>query len=175
MNQAKIYFGTILVALAGLLFWVLAVPTYDEIADMRAALADRSAILVNRAATIAKINALSKQLADRAADLQRFSNVLPAKRSAAELVSALQALASQNGVVLNTLNMPGGQSQTSAPYYNQIMDMNVSGSYPAFRSFLSALNRNIRIIDILTLDAAPVGGSDTVISFHIRANAYFLK
>ena len=175
MSPNRAYIGALLIAIAGIMFWLLAMPAYDAIADRRAALADRDTILTGRAAIIANIASLNQQYAANAAELKRFSYVVPATKSAAELVSTVQALASQNGLTLTTIQLAGISTQDTNPYNTQAINLSLSGSYLAFRSFLSALESNIRLIDVLSVNANPTAENSSLISFQIRGNAYFLK
>lgn len=173
MNKA--YTGSILIAVAGILFWVLVLPMYDHIADARDALATRKTQIQDREKVLADIASLTKQYMSRTNDVTRFANVVPPTKNSADLVSMIQALTSQNGLQLGTLALSDSSQQTlGAAVRTQYVTMDTSGSYLSFKSFLEALEKNIRIMDIQSIDGNPVEGSTSNIIFHIKASAYYL-
>ena len=175
MNQTRTYIGAALIGLAGILFWLLAMPLYDNVSAEHDALSQRSGIIQNRAAIIANISALTKQYTARAADIDRFTSIVPVTKSAPELISSLQALASQNGLQLTTIALSGDVNQDNNPYQEQSIDLGMNGTYPAFKSFLIDLEKNVRVIDIISFDANPITDNANLIGFRIKGNAYYLK
>jgi Tfp pilus assembly protein PilO len=174
MNK-RAYIGAFVIAIAGILFWTLVMPLYDKVKANREALAERTALLEGRGAIIANIKTLTKQYTEHASDVERFASIVPPQKSAAEIVSALQALATQNGVQLTTLAVGPTLGQTQNPYEDQTVDLGVNGSYPAFKSFLESLEKNIRVIDITSIDASPTVENSPIIGFRVKGTAYFLK
>lgn len=175
MNPTRNYIGALLIAVAGIMFWVLAMPAYDQINNLRAALDERSSILDSHTTILNNLNTLNKQYSENAANIQRFSNIVPTTKNSAELVSTMQALASQNGLTLTSIALSAAQNQDTNPYNTQPIDIGLSGSYPSFRSFLNALETNLRILDIQTIDVNPISGNVNTLSFRIKANTYYLK
>ena len=175
MNPTRTYIGALLMAVAGILFWVLAMPAYDKVNNLRSAQDERGSILDNHTAIIGNLDKLNKQYSANAANIQRFANIVPATKDSAELVSTMQALASQNGLTLTGIALSAAQNQDTNPYNTQPIDIGLSGSYPSFRSFLNALETNLRVIDVQTIDVNPISGNVSTLSFRVKANTYYLK
>lgn len=175
MTLSRTYIGALLISIAGILFWILLMPLYDNVTTQRNAITERASILANRSAILANISTLTQEYAQRSTDIARFSSIVPAKKSAPEIISSIQALATQNGLQLTTLVLSGGANQDTNPYQEQSIDLGLTGSYPAFKSFLIAFERNIRIMDIISLDASPISDNSPIISFRVKGNAYYLK
>ncbi|MEK7645547.1 MAG: type 4a pilus biogenesis protein PilO [Patescibacteria group bacterium] len=175
MNLSRTYVGAFLVAIAGIIFWILLMPTYDNVMAQREAIAQRTDIIKTKSDIIANINALTKEYADRSVDIARFALMVPAAKSAPELVSSIEALATQNGLQLKTISLSGNINQDTNPYQEQSISLELSGGYLAFKSFLMALERNIRLIDVSSIDASPTSDNSPIISFRIKGNAYYLK
>ena len=175
MTLSKSYIGALLVALAGIIFWILLLPAYDNVVAQREAIAERADILKDRQDTINKIKNLTQEYAKRATDISRFTSIVPAQKSAPELISALQALATQNGLQLTNIALSGNANQDKNVYQEQSIDLGLVGNYPAFKSFIMAVERNIRLIDIKTIGASPIAENSTNISFKLKGNAYFIK
>ncbi len=175
MNHSRTYIGAGLIAVAGILFWMFAMPQYDAVAANRVALQERTEILSDRSALITKIEGFAKKYAENAPAIERYSSIVPARKSVPELVSSVQTLANANGLQLTTMALTADSKQSKDPYESQSVDMALTGGYPAFKSFLSALERNIRIIDISSVDANPTSENSPVIGFRIKGSAYYLK
>ncbi len=175
MSLPRTYIGAFLIAIAGIIFWTFLLPTYDNVMDQRNALTERATLLNDRQAIINKINDMAKEYATRATDITRFTSIIPAKKSAPELVSSIQALATQNGLQLTTITLSGNSNPEANTYQRQPVDLGLSGSYLAFKSFLMALERNIRLIDIVSIDASPTAENSPIIGFQIKGNAYYIK
>ncbi len=175
MTLSRPYIGASLIALAGILFWVLLMPVYDNVMAQRDAIAQRADLLQNRSDIIASIKTMAQAYAARATDIARFSSIVPAQKSDPEIISSLQALATQNGLQLTTIALSGDVNQDTNPYQEQSIDLGLTGNYPSFKSFLIALERNIRLIDIISIDASPTSDNSPIISFRIKGNAYYLK
>lgn len=175
MSLSRTYIGAFLVAIAGIIFWTLLMPTYDGVMAKREAVAQRADIIKTKSDIITTINALTKEYADRSTDIARFASMVPATKSSPELVSSIQALATQNGLQLKTISLSGNVKQDVNPYQEQSISLELDGGYLAFKSFLMALERNIRLIDIISIDANPTTPDSPIISFRIRGNAYYLK
>ena len=175
MNSGRAYAGTILAAIAGLLFFILVMPAYDGISARRAALEERDQMVTDQSAIVAKLNDLKQQSAKRAADLKQFSYVVPSTKNSADLVSMFQALAAQNGLQITTLAMGVNSTDDKAAYVTQSVDLGLIGGYLSFRSFVDSIEKNIRIIDVDSIDAAPITENSSTIGFRVKAHAYFLK
>jgi len=175
MNSTKTYLGAALIAVGTIMFWMLTLPAYDQVMNLRSALADRNSILDNRTAIINNIKTLTKQYADRSADIQRFSNLVPADKGTAELVSTIEAMANQSGITLTGLSLAGSQNPTQNAYVPQPIDMSLTGTYPSFRTFLSLLETNLRIMDVISMNINQTTVNSSNLGFQIKANAYYLK
>ena len=175
MNSTKTYLGAALIAVGAIMFWMLTLPAYDQVMNLRSALADRNSILDNRTAIINNIKTLTKQYADRSADIQRFSNLVPADKGTAELVSTIEAMANQSGITLTGLSLAGSQNPTQNAYVPQPIDMSLTGTYPSFRTFLSLLETNLRIMDVISMNINQTTVNSSNLGFQIKANAYYLK
>jgi len=175
MHLSRTYIGAFLVAIAGIIFWVLLMPLYDNVMAQREAITQRADIIKTKGDIIASINATTKEYAGRSSDIARFASMVPAVKSAPEIVSSIQALATQNGLQLKTISLNGNVNQGTNPYLEQSIGIELNGGYLAFKSFLMALERNIRLIDISSIDASPTSENSPIISFRIKGNAYYLK
>lgn len=141
-------------------------------------------LIQNRDALINSINTISKD------DLARLDRALPQGPHASEFLVSLENLAKQYGIVLKRVDLasfveaklkaggqprPGGTTLTSPPRGGITAfpaTINIIGTYPAFKSFLGALEQNLRIIDIQDISFSTAAKAD-VFDFTLSAKTYY--
>lgn len=177
MNTNKDYIGAGLVALALIGAWGWALPEYNKISELNDALNERQELYDSRSVIIKRIQDLNKEYQQRATDITRISSVLPNKKSLAEIVSAIDRLSTQSGLQLISATIAGKPSDSQVGTYNSLpIEITMGGSYPGLVNFLKSAEKNLRIIDITSMDAA-AGSTDNpeLLNFSIKGNAYYLK
>ena len=177
MGLNKNYIGAGLIAIAIVLFWALALPFYDRISDLDTAIKEREDSLKSRNTIIANIKNLNKEYQKRIPEITKLSAIVPLKKSVAEVLSALNDMSTRNGVGLVNSSITGQKSNDNAnPYQLLALDINLNGSYIALTNFLKALESNLRLVDISTIDAAAAGTKNSAaLNFVVKGNAYYLK
>jgi Tfp pilus assembly protein PilO len=174
--KTKIYLSAILIIVAGFIFFGLSWPLYDNIKALKIAIADREGQYKDRKEIIDMISKLTQDYKDHSADISRFSIIVPKEKDSAELVSMVQAMASQNGLQLNSLKLLQPiDNQGKDSYYTEGIDMNLVGNYPSLKSFLYSVEKNIRILDVQAITGSPVAPNSNLINFNVKVNAYYLK
>ena len=178
MNPDKNYIGAGLIALALIGAWGWILPEYNKISELNAALTERQELYDSRSAIIKRIQDLNKEYQQKAADVTKISSVLPNKKSLAEMVSAVDKLSAQSGLQLVSATIAGKPlDDGQAGSYNFLpVEITMSGGYPGLVSFLQSAEKNLRIIDFISIDAA-AGSTDNsaLLNFSMKGNAYYLK
>ena len=165
--------GVLLIAMGLFLFWTFLVPEFRDIMAQREAIQERQDLLAERQELMTKINETYTQYQGRAGDIQKFSAVVPAKKSTAELISELEAIAGQSGMQLANISIQQGQS--AGDYQVLSINAELLGSYGSLLTFLGAAEQNIRLLDIDSINASAGEGGVTLPRFSLRAIVYFLK
>lgn len=172
----KNYLGIGLVGLTIIVFWIFGMPTWGRVSLLNDAIAERKDILSSREEILAKIEDLNEQYRKRSADVGRISSVVPSAKSAAELVSTVEAITQQTGMQLTEISM-GDSAQESQELQTVSMELGLIGSYPSFTAFLELAEKNLRLIDVFEISvsqtAAP--GAQVVLNFRVKARAYYLS
>lgn len=177
MSPNKNYFGAGLIALALIGAWGWVLPEYNKISELNAALEERQELYDSRSAIIKKIKDMNKEYQQRAADVAKISSVLPSKKSLAEMVSTIDKLSAQSGLQLISATIAGKPSDSQAGAYNFLpIEISMGGGYPGLVRFLQSAEKNLRIIDVTSIDAA-AGSADNpgLLNFSMKGNAYYLK
>lgn len=175
MNPTKNYIGAGLLALAFFGAWGWAYPEYNNISELNIGIKERQDLYDSRSATIKKIQDINKEYQQKSADIAKISAVLPSKKSLAETLSAIDKLSSQNGLQLVSATVTGQPSNDPTNVYNLMpIELALSGNYLAFESFLQSTEKNLRLIDIIAINATSEGET-SLLNFNVKANAYYLK
>ena len=177
MNPNKNYIGAGLIALALIGAWGWILPEYNKISELNVALEERQELYDSRSAIIKKIQDLNKEYQQRAADITKISSVLPSKKSLAEMVSAVEKLSTQSGLQLISATIAGKPSDNQTTAYNFLpVEISMGGGYTGLVSFLKSAEKNLRILDITSVNAA-AGSADNsaLLNFSLKGSAYYLK
>ncbi len=128
--------------------------------------AELDSLIANRDLLLKKINAISRE------DLSRINAAIPKGQQAAEFLTFAEALVNRHGLALTNLNLTGtigagpkpGDSprpsvvrrvQNPAGVEELPVNMEMAGSYAAFKAFLRDLETEARITDVESLTFTP--------------------
>ncbi|MBI2062095.1 MAG: type 4a pilus biogenesis protein PilO [Candidatus Yanofskybacteria bacterium] len=177
MSPNKNYIGAGLIAIAIVLFWALALPVYNRISDLDAAIRERGDLLQSRNTIMANIKNLNKEYQKRISEITKLSAVVPSKKSVAEILSAVDDVSAKNGIQLFSSAIIGQKaSETDVNPYNLLsLEIGLVGSYPGLANFLRSFEKNLRLVDITSVEAAAGLGNTSVLNFIVKGNAYYLK
>src|SRR3989338_7509414 len=177
MNPTKNYIGAGMIAIAMLLFWAMALPLYNSVSDLDAAIKEREDLLSSRNAIVDNIKNLNKEYQKRIPEIAKLSAIVPSKKSVAEVLSAVSDISTKNGVELSGSAIIGQKTSEADtnPYNLLSLEINLNGNYPGLTNFLRALEKNLRLVDITSVDAASSLGNLSSLNFVVKGNAYYLK
>lgn len=173
MSNTKNYIAALLIGLGGFALLAFGWPTYSQISDLKSAVREREVVFQERKSTIEKIGKFISEYKKKASEVTKLSSVIPAKKSEAELISTLEDISTKTGLQLSTMRITVEQGQNNeSQYKNMAIEVTFNGSYQSLVSFLEALEKNIRIIDVSTIQ---ISSNQGVLSYKVKANTYVLK
>lgn len=115
-----------------------------------------------------------------ASDLDNLRTMIPSTPESGKIIVQFEELSAKHGLLLRNINVARkeksqartiGQQQT--PYEMIPLTFVVSGSYGSFRSFLTDLEKSLRIVDV-NLIGFSAGNLDSY-EFSINAQVYWNK
>lgn len=173
----KNYIGASLIAVAGFFIWGWVLPGYNTITELKDLVKERQDLISSRSAIIANIATLTQEYQKRAADIKKLSAIAPNKKSVAEIVSTMENIASRNGMQLTGETISEQKGEEGSMYSSVLIDVSLSGSYASLVSLLQSLEKNLRLMDVVSIDVSPgtAPGSATGLNFRIKMSAYFIK
>ena len=174
----------LLVAIAAGAFTLYINPTYIEVQDITADIAEYDEALNNskellavREELVSRYNSFSKS------DLDRLLKLLPDNVDNVRLILDLDTLASQFGMRLTNITITETPAETGigaelCPNTNKHRSIDIgfttSGTYQDFRRYLQALETSLRVVDIKSLGFSSQGERG-VYTYQVLLSTYWLK
>ena len=163
-------------AVAG--FFLLINPYYKEITDLRAQMVSYNEALDNSKSLEAERDKLTQKYNSISTnDLARLQKLLPDNVDNIRLILEIEGIASPYGMVLkdvryDTANQKAATAQngavqagvsakTNGDYGSWTLQFSTQGTYSNFSNFLNDLEKNLRIVDIASVDFSSEGGTST--------------
>lgn len=174
----KNFIASLIFGIGCFLFFVIAVPQYDVIANIRALIKERQELLTQRTAMRDNVKELVKQYQARKTDIDKLALLLPPQKQIDQVISSIQTAAQQTGAQLRGMSVSGGGSgDTGASYKTTFIKLELGGSYPILISFLKEVEKNLRLFDVLEINAGQDSSAKTpgLLSFEVKINAYNVK
>lgn len=177
----------IILIIASILGFVLFVsPQYQDIIAMRAESTQLNEVLNNSRTLQEKRDQLLKQYNNFSpANIDRLEKMVPNNADNVKLILELQTLASRYGLELRTAALSADeeaartqrtQVQIATRDYGTIsLDLVIRGPYDGFVSFLSDIEKSLRIIDVESLSFRSDANNPSVYQFNVSFNTYWLK
>jgi Tfp pilus assembly protein PilO len=109
-------------------------------------------------------------------DMSKLEKLLPDTVSNVNLIIDINNIAANSGLALRNIELKeveSGKSNNKALYDSIDLSFNVSASYETFLSFLGALERSLRLVDITNISFAP--GNEDRYDFKVTVRTYWLK
>ena len=161
---------------AAVTFWVLLPLWYSTQAALELKKENENN-LAQRKQLTANLERLIGQYNERASDLASFSRAIPVGQNIPELLINLEALASENGLIFSGVNFK--PKDLKAPNIKTlIMEIRVKGSYPAFQNYLKAVEKSLRLFDVISISFNGIAPGQANVNlnnleFNLSVNTYY--
>ncbi len=179
MSGRLIPFGAIIGAL--LIFFLYINPTYaGPVAQLRAEIATNAQVHAAANEYLDHVSVLAKaknQL--NAAGLARLETLLPDAVNNVQVMLDLNTLAGRSGLALNGINVSSAAAEESATGRNPLGSVDITlslvGSYDAFRTFLTSVERSLRLLDVKALSISAATAASHVYTYDLSVRLYWLR
>lgn len=156
-------------------------PEYDNVILLRGTLAAKSALLDEQQKSTTQAKNLIAQYQSVAKASESLSLALPNGEAVSSLMLQLNALSQLNGVGMQSVGisyLPIKPSLTKLSFATGLgtlqIDLRLSGSYGAFKQFLQALEKNIRIMNVKSFGIQSAGKPEQdIFIFNLVVDAYY--
>lgn len=149
----------------------LVFPKKGDLDSSNKKVSEKKAELQSKEEYFASLAKTSRELERYPSQLAKIGSALPASSQLPALFEFLQKAASQTGLVLTSISplSLGQAAESRGGLADSAINLQVAGSYPAFRDFLSVLENSSRLIEIENI---AVSVREAGSEFGLRIKAY---
>ena len=154
-------------AFASLFSW----PKYLELSSLRNDIKTKQDELDWQKEYFKKLIQTKAELKQYETELSKISTALPGDNSVPSFLNFFQTAASQSGLILTSVNPFIVASSTTPTIKETQLSVVLDGPYPAFKNFLSVLERSSRFIDVENISFSSPKEKD-IFTFSIKIKFY---
>lgn len=149
-------------------------PEYQQLELSKAGIGNKDIELQYKEEKISRLETISQELEKNQESLSKILTALPATPSVPSLFNFLQRTSSETGLVLESIDLDGISPLEEESKIKAIrIELQVAGSYSAFKDFLSALENSARIFEIKDISfSAPEEEKSFSFSLSIITHSY---
>lgn len=162
----------------------LVIPEYRALGEAKAERERASAQLEEKKDFIIKVKRLEAQYREIGDTAKKVAQIIPAEPDVPNLLAEIPTMALQHGMVLKDLTFSvrgdaeardSSASGEAGSYQSMDASLVVTGTYDGLKIFLRALERELRIMDVLTLQFSIPTGDDQLqlFTFSITLRMYY--
>ena len=141
----SLFILTLLVLGVIFLWW----PKYQDYSNLKFDIAGKKAELQNKNEYFSQLSDLSLKLKEYGTELSKIDSALPLSPEVKDLLNFLGKTSSQNGLILEKVNLEKiSPLEKNSKILKTSLTFSVTGYYPAFKNFLSGLEKSGRLIEV---------------------------
>jgi Tfp pilus assembly protein PilO len=159
------------VSLLIIFFWW---PKYQDFNNLRFEVREKKIQLENKEQYFSKLEGYSLKLKEYSSELSKINSALPEDPGIPDLFHFLEKTGSQNGLALEKVHLGKiSPLEQNSEIKKTSLDLSFSGSYPAFKSFLSIVEKNARLIGVESISfSTPAKGEIFTFDLTIKTYSY---
>jgi Tfp pilus assembly protein PilO len=174
----------------------LDIPAVREVLNLKKILSEQTKILGDKQEFSIKLEKLIKNYEDNKKDAEKVNYALPLGKEIPNLIVQFEALGAEGGMTIEQIGFSSVEGQAtskakvvrtetgeginqqtgdSAKNYKTIaVNLKMSGDYYAFKNFLVAVEKNIRLMNIETINFTSLSGQDSqLFNFEVTLKTYY--
>lgn len=177
MSQGRKIFGAFVIAIALFFFWPAVLGTWQEVSVLRASVAEREQLLEKRNEILANIASEYAAYTSKiqAQDGQRFLSLVPVRKDTAELVSAIEDIATGAGITVGEMRIDESKTKVSEQFKTLSLTLEMTGSYASLRTFLTDLEAYVRLLNVDSIEVTTDTQRPGQLKFAVRADTFFIQ
>lgn len=180
MKKNAIILISVLVFIA--ILFLLDLPAYNKASLLRSEIKRHKNLLEEKKELIIKVDQLKRVYESRKSEIENVYYSLPSAEDIPGLIVQFEALVSENGLILEELDffekkIKRGEEVERRSYKILEVTLSATGKYQSFKSFLEALELNIRLMDIKIIQFSSEETEEILgtgfLTFDIRLEVYY--
>ena len=165
-----------LAAGVALIVWVIK-PIWASTEELRNEIRLKTDEVVKIEVLLTKQDELKQKYFDSKDDIDRILLALPEGNDVSYDLSQIDAVVKRNGLLLESINFSEGDEDSDTKKIGPLttsVDMDLSGSYEAFKGLLRDMESSLRIIEVSSIGISPSKESEesNLFNFSLNINVY---
>lgn len=161
-------------------------PAYEEAHELKGQKMSRENFYENQKTTLAAVKRIVEEYKGGGTPQAAVSLAFPQYKDEANVLNQLEAMAARNNLTIQNVSVstPGARQSSARrgaasstlvkPVGVISVQLRLAGTYPSMKSFISAIETNLRIMDITAMSVTPVGRSNQdFYTFDINFDTYY--
>lgn len=157
-------------------------PAYEDVNKLRGDLSAKSALLESQKKVVGKVKTLLEQYQGLSQPQQALLLSLPNKEEYPALINQMKGLVGDaGGLLLESIRFRKLPVQKSAdvseiklPLLGTLqVSLSVKGPYQVFKNFMQLIERNVRVMDFVSIGINPVKEGDENYAYTAVVNTYY--
>ena len=193
MNTKTTAINIFIFLMVVLVFWFGVAGSISAVGQLESNLKAKKQSLDLEHQVIDKLNSISQILDGQKSNVERLEQAVPSQEYRPELISMMENLANQNGLNLMNIGINAmqealpkkGEAVAPKPIKKLKVVLELNGTYSSFKSWLEAMEKNLRLMDISKISFAVkesksssgqvLSAVNPVFDFSVELNTYVLK
>ena len=160
-------------------------PQYVALNKSKSDLVVKQGAVADRKTAMSRVKGLITDLEKKRQSLSAMDEGLPASPDLPSLLVNIEYLASQSGMALENLQIAGSSTGPSNPSGQSkkqdsstgiiTIDLTVNGQYPQLQALILNIERNLRLLDIKSINFAQPSGETGTRSYALQFMTYYQK
>jgi len=160
-------------------------PQYVALNKSKSDLVVKQGAVADRKTAMSSVKGLITDLEKKRQSLSAMDEGLPASPDLPSLLVNIEYLASQSGMALENLQIAGSSTGPSNPSGQSkkqdsstgiiTIDLTVNGQYPQLQALILNIERNLRLLDIKSINFAQPSGETGTRSYALQFMTYYQK
>lgn len=157
----------------------LLIPKYRDIQNLRGERAALGGLLQEEQEAVDAVKRLIRQYSSVSDLKQSLAITLPDTEETASMVNQFQGIASSNGMLMNSLSVrplaiqPVENDDIVRPVGALRVSMTLVGNYESLKAYLKAIETNVRVMDVKSIQVEGAGFSDGPYEYRIEVDTYY--
>jgi len=156
-----------------LLIFVLVLPAYNDLNDLNNQIFEKETSLQSQQEYFWELEDIAKRVEGQEESFEKIRSAIPNGSNLANLMNYFQRSASKAGVSMENVSPALIVSTQEKKVHASRVNLVIIGEYPAFKNFLSIIEKSSRLIEIESIGFQSPNEQGDPFSFNISTKVYY--
>lgn len=159
----------IVLIMGALVIW----PEYQDFVDLGGKIEVKKNELQYNREYFQELDLIKEKLEEKKEEVAKIDSALPQERSLPSVFDFVQKISSESGLIFKSLSPFAASRSEEFPEIQETrFTVVLSGAYPSFKSFLFALEKSARMIEVESISFSSEGEEPLIFSLRLKVYSY---